>query len=70
MTRIVTFTNLFPSSVLPTHGTFVGERMSRVAAAGGFAWQVVAPVPSVPWLLRNAEYRRWAKVPRQERFAH
>ncbi|MCC7397379.1 MAG: glycosyltransferase [Planctomycetes bacterium] len=69
MTRIVTFTNLFPSSVLPTHGTFVGERMSRVAAAGGFAWQVVAPVPSVPWLLRNAEYRRWAKVPRQERFA-
>ena len=66
MTTIVTFTNLFPSSVLPTHGLFVQERMRRVAAASGLPWCVVAPVPDVVWPLRTAAYRQWAKVPLQE----
>lgn len=64
--RIVTFTNLFPSSAAPTHGLFVHERMRRVAAAGGFAWQVVSPVPQVVWLLRTAAWRRLARLPAQE----
>lgn len=63
---ILTFSNLFPSSVMPTHGLFVRERMARVAAAGGFRWQVVAPVPRVTLLLRRGGYRRWAAVPEQE----
>jgi glycosyltransferase involved in cell wall biosynthesis len=62
MSRIVTFTNLFPSAQLPTHGLFVYERMRRVAAASGLPWSVVAPVPHVPWLLRTATYRQWARV--------
>ena len=66
MRRVVTFTNLFPSSVMPTHGLFVHERMHRVAAAGGFDWRVVAPVPAAPWWLRRGVYRRWAAVPRDE----
>ena len=66
---LLTFTNLFPSSVMPTHGIFVYERMRRVAAEmPDFDWQVVAPVPSVLWPLRNATYRRWARVPLHERF--
>ena len=66
---LLTFTNLFPSSVMPTHGIFVYERMRRVAAEmPDFEWQVVAPVPSVLWPLRNATYRRWARVPLHERF--
>ncbi len=66
MKRLVTFTNLFPSSLLPTHGLFVHERMRRVAAASGLPWCVVAPVPAVFWPLRNAEYRRWAAMPATE----
>jgi teichuronic acid biosynthesis glycosyltransferase TuaC len=63
---IVTFSNLFPSSVLPTHGLFVFERMRRVAAAIGLPWTVVSPVPNVLRPLRSATYRRWAAVPAQE----
>jgi glycosyltransferase involved in cell wall biosynthesis len=63
---VLTFTNLFPSAAMPTHGLFVQERMRRVAAAGGFEWQVVAPVPHVAWLLRSGQYRRWAAVPPRE----
>ena len=44
MVHVVTFTNLFPSAAMPTHGLFVRERMRRVVAAGGFSWTVVAPV--------------------------
>jgi glycosyltransferase involved in cell wall biosynthesis len=64
--RIVTFTNLFPSAGMPTHGLFVYERMRRVAAASGVDWQVVAPVPEVAWLFRRGAYRRWAEVQREE----
>ena len=64
--HVVTFTNLFPSSVMPTHGLFVRERMRRVAAAGGFRWSVVAPVPEVVWPVRHGVYRQWAQVPDKE----
>ena len=63
---IVTFTNLFPSSVQPTHGLFVHERMRRVAAASGLPWCVVAPVPNVLWPLRSRAYRQLAAVPAHE----
>ena len=64
--HIVTFGNLFPSSVMPTHGIFVYERMRRVAAACGARWSVVAPVPEVIWPLRRGIYRQWHQVPLQE----
>lgn len=66
MSRIVTFTSLFPSSAAPTRGLFVHDRMHRVAARGGFAWQVVAPVPDVVWPLRTAGWRRWRATPLRE----
>lgn len=67
---VLTFTNLFPSSVMPTHGLFVQERMRRVTAAlGGCDWQVVAPVPHVAWFARGGVYRRWQAVPDEERIA-
>lgn len=69
MNRIVTFTNLFPSAELPTHGLFVQERMRRVAAALGCDWRVVAPVPQVPRWLRFGIHRRWSRVPRVETVA-
>lgn len=66
MKRLVTFTNLFPNRVQPTHGLFVHERMQRVAAAGGFAWQVIAPVPQVAWPFCRGTYRLQRAVPAHE----
>jgi teichuronic acid biosynthesis glycosyltransferase TuaC len=64
---LLTFTNLFPSSLLPTHGVFVAERMRRVAGLDPERrWQVVAPVPRVAWFVRGGVYRRWAAVPERE----
>lgn len=67
--HIITFSNLFPSSVMPTHGIFVYERMRRFAAASGCRWSVVAPVPAVMWPLRKlggGAYQKWAQVPLRE----
>lgn len=66
MSGIVTFTSLFPSALAPTHGLFVLERMARVVAAGGFAWQVIAPVPLAPWPLRLGAFRQHARQPARE----
>jgi len=66
MSRIVTFTNLFPSAAMPTHGLFVYERMRRVAAASTHTVAVVAPVPQVPWFLRFGVHRRWVQLPPHE----
>ena len=71
--RVVTFSNLFPSAAIPTHGLFVYERMRRVAAALAAAgddwdWRVVSPVPRVAWIVRSGQYRRWASVPASERW--
>jgi len=66
MKTIVTFSNLFPSSVMPVHGVFVRERMRRVARASGLDWVVVAPVPEVIWPLRRGIYKDWSRVPARE----
>ncbi len=65
--QLITFTNLFPSALRPTHGLFVLDRMRRVAAATGLPWQVVCPVPVVPrWLRRRREDRLHAGMPERE----
>ena len=64
---VLTFTNLFPSTVMPTHGVFVQERMRRVMRKlPDCDWQVVAPVPTVAWFVRRGLYRRWHDVPAAE----
>ena len=56
--RIVTFTNLFPSAAVPSHGVFVRERMRRVTEALGCEWEVVCPLPRVPrWLPRPSVWK-------------
>jgi teichuronic acid biosynthesis glycosyltransferase TuaC len=70
--RLVTFTNLFPSALRPTHGLFVAERARRLATALGEdlsegSWRVVVPVPRVPGLLRRrAEDKLLAALPERE----
>ena len=64
--QILTFTNLFPTATRPYHGRFVQERMRRVAAHSGLRWQVVNPVPKVPWPLRRGINRALANMPPRE----
>lgn len=65
--RIVTFTNLFPSSARPAHGLFVRERMRRVADAMDCDWRVVCPIPHVPRVLpRRAIDRMFDAMPEHE----
>lgn len=64
---VVTFTNLFPSAVRPTHGSFVHERMRRVMAAEpDWDWAVVSPAASAPWPLRRGELGDNARMPDRE----
>lgn len=65
--RIVTFTNLFPSALMPRHGLFVRERMRRVVATLGCQWSVVCPVPRVPRFLPRREIdRTFDRMPERE----
>lgn len=66
--HLITFSNLFPSSVMPMHGLFVYERMRRVAETMDCKWSVVAPVPAVIWPMRRGVYKQWAKVPLREQW--
>lgn len=62
--RIITFSNLYPSSALPQHGTFVQDRMQRVVAQqSDLELVVVSPVATVPRLLARGEHARTRAMP-------
>jgi len=46
--KLLLFSNLYPSSVMPLHGSFVRERMDRLARHLGCEYTVVRPVPRYP----------------------
>lgn len=60
--RILTITNLFPSSNAPTSGVFIRERIKAVVARGAEV-RVIAPVPWVPPGPAPARYRRIRATP-------
>ncbi|MHC4134516.1 MAG: glycosyltransferase [Planctomycetota bacterium] len=60
--RILTITNLFPSSSAPTAGVFIRERIKAVVARG-VEVRVIAPVPYVPPGPVPARYRRIRATP-------
>ena len=60
--RILTITNLFPSSNVPTAGVFIRERIKAVVARGADV-RVIAPVPYVPPGPVPARYRRIRATP-------
>ncbi|MHC4818680.1 MAG: glycosyltransferase [Planctomycetota bacterium] len=60
--KILTITNLFPSSNAPTAGVFIRERIKAVVARGADV-RVIAPVPWVPPGLVPARYRRIRATP-------
>lgn len=66
--RILTFSTLYPSSVMPGNGIFVETRLRQLLArAPQLRAHVVAPVPWFPIAAeRFGRYGRFAAVPRHE----
>ena len=67
--RLLTFSTLYPNSVMPRHGVFVEQRLRHLMASGVAESTVVAPVPWFPF--RSAgfgAYSQFAKVPRREKW--
>lgn len=67
--RILTFTNLFPTSADPTHGIFVYQRVSHLAKRAGVECRTVAPVPFFPRWLTIGRWQNAARLPSQEEIA-
>ena len=63
--RVMTVTRLFPSSVQPTLGTFILERMNAVRSLGVDV-EVVAPLCYVPPGPVPRRFRDFRRVPREE----
>lgn len=65
--RLLTLTTLYPNAAMPTHATFVENRLRRIVATGRVSARVVAPVPWFPlnWNMFGS-YARFAEVPRTE----
>jgi len=67
MTKLLTFTSLYPNAAQPRHGVFVEERLRHVVASGNVMAKVIAPVPWFPF--KHAAFGRYAiraSVPKRE----
>jgi len=64
--RILVLSPAFPSSVMPTFGIFVKERIRALANLPGYEIRVIAPVPYFPPLKRFEKWYAWSQMPRQE----
>jgi teichuronic acid biosynthesis glycosyltransferase TuaC len=67
MTRILTFSTLYPNAEMPTHGVFVENRLRHLVGGGRVEARVVAPVAWFPSRSpRFGRYARFARVPQRE----
>ncbi|MGC2110647.1 MAG: glycosyltransferase family 4 protein [Candidatus Korobacteraceae bacterium] len=67
--RILTFTSLFPNSVMPHYAVFLLQRISHLAQRDGNHVVVVAPLPYAPRFLRGTSRGSVALVPKVETIA-
>lgn len=65
---LLLFSNLFPSSVLPSHARFIKERSDRLAASLGLEYQVIHPLPRYPRLPGRSVAARHSQLPSSEVF--
>lgn len=65
--KVLTYTTLFPSSILPIHGIFILERMRRVAEL--CMLKVVAPIPYFPPLRVNSKWYLYSQATRYRKFS-
>jgi glycosyltransferase involved in cell wall biosynthesis len=67
MTRILTFSTLYPNAEMPSHGVFVENRLRQLVGAGRVEARVVAPVAWFPsGDPRFGRFAKLARVPRRE----
>jgi len=67
MLKLLTFSTLYPSAVMPSHGIFVETRLRHLVASGQAESRVIAPVPWFPFKgERFGEYGRFAATPARE----
>ncbi|UXH80926.1 glycosyltransferase family 4 protein [Roseateles amylovorans] len=65
--KLLTFSTLYPSAVMPSHGIFVETRLRHLVASGQVQSRVVAPVPWFPFKGdRFGEYGKFAATPARE----
>ncbi len=65
--RLLTFSTLYPSASMPSHGIFVETRLRHLLASGKVESRVIAPVPWFPFTHpRFGEYARFAATPHAE----
>ena len=64
--RILTVSTLYPNSQQPAHGIFVENRLRWLTKDGRVKATVIAPVPWAPPVVRNPEFTKLRRVPRQE----
>ena len=64
--KALLFTNLWPSSQVPGHGTFVQERIERLRARLGFDYRVIHPLPRYPALPGGSVAARHSRLPARE----
>lgn len=63
--KVLVFTNLYPNHMMPNHGVFVKERMTKFAGLDGDQVKIVAPVPYFPPLKFNWRWK-YSQVARRE----
>ncbi|WP_431289451.1 glycosyltransferase family 4 protein [Roseateles chitinivorans] len=65
--KLLTFSTLYPSAVMPSHGIFVETRLRHLIASGQAESRVIAPVPWFPLKgERFGEYGKFAATPARE----
>ena len=65
--NVLTFTSLFPNSIVPNFSAFIARRMASWAARHAERWAVVAPVPYFPNLPISTPWDLYSKVSREEK---
>ncbi|MGI9305370.1 MAG: glycosyltransferase [Gammaproteobacteria bacterium] len=67
MTRITTFSSLYPNSIQPRHGIFVEQRLRQLLASKQVEARVIAPVPWFPFDAGCfGRYGEFARIPTRE----
>jgi teichuronic acid biosynthesis glycosyltransferase TuaC len=66
--RILIFSNLWPSSSVPTHGSFIEERWRRIRERTDWELRVMHPLPRYPRVPGKGLAASHARLPRAELF--
>ena len=64
--RVLTLTSLYPSEARPRHGIFVEARLAAIQRVAAVEAQVVAPVPSFPFVSAGSDRAQAAATAREE----